>query len=132
MAQSIERYFHFLQSARGTRPSGKLWYPAADVYDAPDGWIVKVELAGVSAEDLEIEIQGNTLYIAGTRRDRTCSKGVSYRQMEITYSRFEKTLQFPDVIEGAKLEHDYSDGLLFIYLKKGGSETADKNYAASS
>jgi Molecular chaperone (small heat shock protein) len=125
MAESIERYFHFLQSSRGSRPSGKLWYPAADVYDTSDGWIVKVELAGVSAEDLEIEIHGRTLYIAGTRRDRTCTKGIAHRQMEITYSRFEKTLDFPDVIEGAKLEHDYMDGLLFIYLRKSGYGNAE-------
>ena len=131
MAESIERYFHFLASSKGSRPSGKLWYPAADVYDAPDGWIVKVELAGVSAEDLEIEIQGDTLYIAGIRRDKTCSgSGLSYRQMEITYSRFEKTLQFPDAIDGAKLEHDYADGLLFIYLKKVRSETTTTAAAA--
>lgn len=123
MAESIERYFHFLTATRGSRPSGKLWYPAADVYNTPDGWIVKIELAGVSAEDLEIEIEGNTLYIAGTRRDKMCRRdNVSYHQMEITYSRFEKTLRFPDVIEGAKLEHDYTDGLLFIYLKKSGNQ----------
>ena len=119
MAESINRYFQFLQSSRGARPSGKLWYPAADIYQTPEGWIVKVELAGVAAEDLEIEVEGNTLYIAGTRRDKTCRKGISYRQMEITYSRFEKTLQFPASIEGAKLEHNYENGLLFIYLKKG-------------
>jgi HSP20 family protein len=125
MAESIERYFHFLSSSKGSRPSGKLWYPAADVYDTPDGWIVKIELAGVSAEDLEIEIHGDTLYIAGIRRDKTCrADGIYYRQMEIVYNRFEKTLRFPDVIEGAKLEHDYTDGLLFIYLKKGETETA--------
>jgi HSP20 family protein len=118
MAKSINRYFHFLASSKNTKPSGKLWYPSADVYQTPDGWLVKVELAGVSAEDLEIDIQGNQLYIAGCRRDKTCAVGMSYQQMEITYSRFEKTLQFPASIEGAKLEHNYTDGLLLIYLKK--------------
>ncbi len=72
--ESINRYFHFLASAKDAKPSGKLWYPAADVYQTPEGWIVKVELAGVSAEDIEIEIQGNILYIAGTRRDRICAR----------------------------------------------------------
>jgi HSP20 family protein len=119
MAESINRYFQFLQSSSGARPSGKLWYPSADIYQTPEGWIVKIELAGVSAEDLEIEIQGNSLYIAGCRRDKTCRVGVSYHQMEITYSRFEKTLRFPASIEGAKIEHNYENGLLFIYLRKG-------------
>jgi len=118
MAESINRYFQFLSSSKGVRPSGRLWYPAADVYQTPEGWIVKIELAGVSAEDIEIDVQGDTLYIAGCRRDSTCRKGVSYQQMEITYSRFEKTLRFPASIEGAAVENNYTDGLLFIYLKK--------------
>lgn len=127
MAESINRYFHFLQSSRGVRPSGKLWYPAADVYQASDGWIVKIELAGVSAEDLEIDVQGDTLYIAGCRKDSTCTHGVAHHQMEITYSRFEKTLRFPASIEGAAIEHNYTDGLLYIYLKKHEEAQAASN-----
>jgi HSP20 family protein len=118
MAKSINRYFHFLASSKDTKPSGSLWYPSADVYQAPDGWVVKIELAGVSAEEIEIDIQGNQLYIAGCRRDKTCAVGMSFQQMEITYSRFEKTLEFPASIEGAKLEHNFTDGLLLIHLKK--------------
>ena len=97
-----------------------MWLPAADVFQTPEGWLVKVELAGVSAEDIEIEVQGNVLYIAGSRKDRSCAAtGFSYHQMEITYSSFEKTLTFPSVIEGAKVEHDFEDGLLIIQLRKG-------------
>jgi HSP20 family protein len=126
MAESINRYFHFLTSTKGTRPSDKLWYPAADVYRSPEGWVVIIELAGVSPEDIEIDIQGNTLYIAGCRRDKTCSKGVSYHQMEITYSRFEKTLRFPASIDGARIEHNFDNGLLIIRLRKGENiETAE-------
>ncbi|MBA3333991.1 MAG: Hsp20/alpha crystallin family protein [Acidobacteria bacterium] len=118
MAKSINRYFHFLASSKDTKPSGRLWYPSADVYQTPEGWVVKIELAGVSAEEIEIDIQGNQLYIAGCRRDKTCAVGMSFQQMEITYSRFEKTLEFPASIEGAKLEHNFTDGLLLIHLKK--------------
>ena len=117
MAKSINRYFQFLGSSNDAQPSGRLWYPAADVYQTPDGWLVKVELAGVSAEDIQIEIHGNVLHIAGCRKDKTCAAGVSYQQMEITYSHFEKSLDFPSSIEKAKLEHNYEDGLLMVYLK---------------
>lgn len=118
MAKSTNRYFQFLGSSKDVRPSARLWYPAADVYQTPEGWLVKIELAGVAAEDLEIEIEGTTLYVAGTRRDRTCTQGVSYQQMEITYSRFEKTLSFPVAIEGASIEHNFDNGLLIINLWK--------------
>ncbi len=124
MAKSTNRYFQFLGSSKDVRSSGRLWYPSADVYQTPDGWLVKVELAGVSAEDIEIEVQGNVLYIAGTRRDKSCAAGVSHHQMEITYSRFEKTLTFPDSIEGAHIEHNFDNGLLIIHLLKSGRTKA--------
>jgi HSP20 family protein len=117
MAKSMNRHFKFIGSSKDVR-SGQLWYPAADVYKTPEGWVVKVELAGVSAEDIEIDIQGNVLYIAGARKDRSCSAGATYHQMEITYSRFEKSLKFPVPIEGVKVEHQFEDGLLLIQLTK--------------
>ena len=117
MAKSTNRYFQFLGSSKNAQ-SGQLWYPAADVYQTSDGWVVKVELAGVSPEDIGIDIQGNVLSIAGCRKDRSCAAGVSYQQMEITYSNFEKTLRFPSTIEGAVVEHEFENGLLIITLKK--------------
>lgn len=95
------------------------WYPAADIYDAPDGWVVKVELAGISLGDFKIQVQGNKLYLSGNRRDKTCClEGVVPRQVEITYSRFERTLVFPEKIENMSIGYEYQDGLLYIYLKK--------------
>ena len=117
MAKSTNRHFQFLGSSKNVR-SGQLWFPAADVFQTPDGWLVKVELAGVSAEDVRIDVQGNVLYIAGSRKDRSCGGDYSYHQMEITYSSFEKTLKFPGSIEGATLEHNFENGLLLIRLKK--------------
>lgn len=89
------------------------------MYKTPEGWVVKVELAGVSVEDVAIDVQGNVLYIAGCRKDKSYAFGASYHQMEITYSSFEKTLKFPASIEGVKLDHMFENGLLIIRLKKG-------------
>ncbi len=118
MAKSTNRYFQFLGSSKNAQ-SGKLWYPAADVYKTPEGWVVKVELAGVSVEDVQIEVEGNVLYIAGCRKDKSYAFGASYHQMEITYSSFEKTLKFPASIEGVALDHMFENGLLIIRLRKG-------------
>jgi HSP20 family protein len=117
MAESVERYF-LLMGGRGSRPSrNRLWRPAADVYRTHDGWIVKLDLAGVNAEDLEIKIAGSSLRISGCRRDTVYGEGISYQQLEITYSRFERTFHFPCSIEGAHLARAYRDGLLILHLK---------------
>jgi len=120
MARSVERYLRMMPKARGIRCTEHFWYPAADVYRTSDGWVVKIELAGVAPDELEISIEGDTLRVAGSRRDETQSESVSYHQLEITYSRFEKTIRFPAAIEGALVEQRYKDGLLILYLQSAG------------
>ncbi|HEX8851906.1 MAG TPA: Hsp20/alpha crystallin family protein [Pyrinomonadaceae bacterium] len=117
MARSIERYLRMMPKARGVRCVEHFWYPAADVYKARDGWVVKVELAGVAPDELELSVEGDTLRIAGSRRDEVLNEAVSYHQLEITYSRFEKTIRFPCPIEGASVERRYKDGLLILRLQ---------------
>jgi HSP20 family protein len=111
------RQVAMLTVAHRVRPSGRLWNPPADVYRYNEGWIVKVDLAGICSDELEIELEESSLRIRGCRRDTLIKEGFTYQQMEITYSRFEKTIQFPCPIEEASLEHDYNDGLLIVNLR---------------
>jgi HSP20 family protein len=112
-----DRRFAMLPVDRQVRPSGRLWNPAADVYRTREGWIVKLDLAGVRVDELDIEIHDSTLRVGGSRRDTLYQEGFIYHQMEITYSRFEKSIQFPCSLHGASMRHDYRDGLLIISLR---------------
>jgi len=106
-----------IRADRQVIPSGRLWNPDADVYRAKEGWIVKVDLAGICSDELEIEVRDSLLSIRGCRRDTHYREGFVYQQMEITYSRFEKTIQFPSTIEGATVRQDYRDGFLIIDVR---------------
>jgi HSP20 family protein len=128
MAESVERYFRMMHVGRRVRPGARVWHPNADIYRTSDGWIVKVDLAGVSADDLQITIRGRTLSISGCRRDTFFDEGVVYHQLEITYSRFEKVLSFPCSIEGASILRDYRDGLLILHLR--GEEKCEESQNA--
>ena len=115
MGGNVDRFYRS-QHSGSSRPSGRLWSPAADVYRTSDGWIVKVDLAGIQSQDVEIKISGPMLHISGLRRDSFCGEGISHYQLEITYSRFLKTIQFPSSIEHASIARDYTDGLLILHL----------------
>ena len=116
--RNIDRDFSLIRTDRRVVPSGRLWNPAADVYRSSDGWIVKVDLAGICNDELEVEISGTLLSIRGCRKDTHIREGFTYHQMEITYSRFEKSIQFPAPIEGASIRQDYSDGFLIIDVRR--------------
>ena len=124
--ESFERYFRMIRDNRHSRPSGRLWCPAADVYRTADGWIVKVDLAGIKPSDVEVTIDTDVLRLSGSRRDGICGEGVSHYQLEITYSRFEKMIQFPRSIEHVTIERDYHDGLLILRLHEEQARAANR------
>ena len=117
MAESIERYMRLMPKANSVRCTTRLWYPPADVYRVRDGWVVKVELAGISLDEIEVVIEGSTLRINGSRRDSHHTETISFHQLEITYSRFEKTIRFPCPLAGESVETLYQDGLLILRLR---------------
>ena len=80
--------------------------------------MVKVDLAGVCMDELEVEIRDTILSIRGCRKDTHIRDGFTYHHMEITYSRFEKSIQFPAPIDGASIRRDYNDGFLIIDVRR--------------
>ena len=93
-----------------------VWHPAVDVYRAEHGWLVKVELAGVRAEDIQVRTAGRTLFVEGQRRDSVIREGHRSYSMEITYSRFERSIELPCDLEGARIDREYRDGMLLVHL----------------
>ena len=100
------------------------WSPPADVYRTPTGWIVKFDLAGVKESDLKVETNGSVLRVTGVRRDLFVERGYRHHSMEISYSRFERTLRLPCEADKAALRVEYSEGMLVIVLdsKEGSCE----------
>ncbi len=93
--------------------------PRADVYRTPSGWVVKFDLAGIKPQDIEIEAEGSVIRVAGVRRDQFIERGYRHHSMEISYSRFERTLHLPCVCEGASITTEYMDGLLIVTIVTG-------------
>jgi HSP20 family protein len=98
------------------RGSEAMWRPAADIYRTQTGWLVKFSLAGVKVEDIKINISGSNITIDGVRRDWQLEEGCSYYSMEISYSRFERTLEFPCTLDGARMDLESREGLLLVRL----------------
>ena len=114
--QSFERYFRSIQGSRDTRPSGRLWCPAADVYRTGNGWIVKVDLAGIEPGDVQVTLDDRVLRLSGSRRDGICGEGISHYQLEITYSRFERILKIPCDLSRTEIRSECRDGWFILHV----------------
>jgi HSP20 family protein len=93
------------------------WQPALDVYRAACGWILKFDLAGVRMEDVHVHIGKHSVTVNGVRRDSMLEEaGCCHYSMEISYSRFERTIELPDDLDTARFRLDYRDGILFVRI----------------
>jgi HSP20 family protein len=104
----------FLSSAAAPDPA---WRPKADVYRLPDGWLVKVELAGVEPDDVQVTTRGNMLRVQGTRHDARLHECLDCQRLEIEYSRFERVLELPGLSESASVGLSYRGGMLLIRIQ---------------
>jgi HSP20 family protein len=99
------------------------WQPNMDVYRTATGWLVKFELAGVRAEDIDLAVLGNRMTLRGVRRDTVLEssqkKGETcpvHHRMEIAYSKFERTVELPIDLKQANVTTEYRDGLLLVCI----------------
>jgi HSP20 family protein len=97
-------------------PHEAIWRPPTDVYATDDSVIVVVEIAGLSAGDYDVTLEGRTLTITGERRDP--AEKLAYQQMEIRHGRFRTDAHLPWALESAGHEATYADGFLKIVLPK--------------
>jgi HSP20 family protein len=94
----------------------ELWHPAADVYRTRWGWILKFELAGLRLDDIHVHLGRHALTVSGVRRDQVVEDGIYHYLMEISYNRFERTIELPTDLEQSRLRLDYRDGILFVRI----------------
>jgi len=97
---------------------GQEWQPAVDIYrSTAGGWILKFDLAGVRLNDVHVHASKRSVTVSGVRRDHMLEEaGCSHYSMEISYSRFQRTVELPEDIHSSRVTVDYRDGILFVRI----------------
>ncbi|GAB4458160.1 MAG: hypothetical protein Kow0070_11370 [Anaerolineales bacterium] len=98
------------------RVRANVWHPPTDVYETEDFFVVKMEIAGMRDEDLEVAVQGNLLMISGSRSDSLERK--AYHQMEIPFGKFSVGIELPARLNLDNASAEYKDGFLTIQFPK--------------
>ena len=107
-------------------PSGgsRFWQPSVDIHETEEAVLIKVELAGVKADDIQVSLtpDDRVLNISGTRREgQDAREGrVRSHHLEIYVGPFERAVALPS---GIRLNRDaikaaYKDGFLLVTLPK--------------
>lgn len=97
---------------------GQEWRPPTDVFETDDMTIIRMEIASVPKEHLNIEVHGSTLLISGKRVDTWRERRRMFHQMEIQYGTFSRQIVLSDSHAVNEAEAYYQDGLLEIRIPR--------------
>ena len=99
------------------RPANR-WMPRVDVFDKDDSLVVRTEVAGVAADDIEVTVEAGTLTIKGGRSFSAEEEKPNYHRKEIFEGSFERTILLPEGIDATAVTATSKDGVLEINIPK--------------
>jgi HSP20 family protein len=123
---SLERHFRELREAM-LHPSQHFnplqpaapWRPLMDIHETPDAIAVKIELAGMREEDIEISLYPNALVVTGRREDDfDHDETICYHEAQVRYGPFRADVLLGVPIRQEAAEATYQNGFLRILLPK--------------
>jgi HSP20 family protein len=101
---------------------GAGWSPLVDIEERDDAYVLEAELPGVKREDVNIEVVGNELAIAGEIKEKE-RKGAVRKRTRRT-GHFEYRVRLPDQVDASKIDASLDQGVLAVRVPK--SERAQR------
>jgi HSP20 family protein len=98
------------------------WVPAVDVFDTQDAVVLKAELPGMKADDIQIEVDDNVLTIKGERTFDEKIDDERYYRVERRYGAFQRSLALPQGVKADEIQAAYEDGVLQVTVPKAEAE----------
>jgi HSP20 family protein len=92
--------------------------PALNVSETEEAYEVSVELPGMKAEEVEVELKEGNLWISGEKKEEKEEKGKAYHRMERRHGEFRRMIRLPGTVDEGKVEAKFADGVLTIHVPK--------------
>lgn len=100
------------------RTGNDAWAPAVNISETAKEYLVKVELPGVTKEQVKVEVQNGILTLAGERKFDHEDKDERHHRVELAFGAYSRSFVLPDDVLEEKISADYKDGILTVRLPK--------------
>jgi HSP20 family protein len=97
-------------------PTG--WRPAVDLFEEPDRYLLRADLPGVAATDVDVQVEDGHLVLRGERRMDAAVQRESYLRVERPYGRFRTRIALPSSVDRDRIQARHRNGVLEVALPK--------------
>lgn len=115
MRRQLDRLFDELGH---TQPVATLWRPAIELKEDDDQIVLRVELPGMAAKDLDVQVTREAVVISGEHRHEQQTEEKGVMKSEFRYGQFRRVVPLPAAVQNDKVAAEYKDGILSLTLPK--------------
>lgn len=94
------------------------WKPAVEIKDTEDNVILRAEIPGVEAKDLDIRVTREAVAIAGENRYEKKASERGYFRTEFRYGKFQRVIALPVAVQNDQVQAEFKNGILTLTLPK--------------
>jgi len=98
--------------------SASAFVPPVDIYEDEHKIVLKLEVPGLKQEDLDIQIENNTLTVRGERKFEKEEKEENFHRIERRYGSFFRSFSVPNTVNSEGVRASYDAGVLRLELEK--------------
>ncbi len=100
------------------RKSDTDWTPAIEIQDRENSLILRAEIPGVEAKDIDIQVAREAVSIAGEHRYEKKTEEKGFFRSELRYGSFQRTIPLSVAVENTQVQAEFKDGILQLTLPK--------------
>lgn len=104
----------------------KTFAPSTDLTEKENAFEIRMDVPGLEAKDINVQVHGNTVTISGERKEEKEEKGKTYHRIERRSGSFSRTLALPCEVNEDEVAAEYVQGVLTLTLPKCDTAKAKK------
>ncbi len=121
LQKEMNRLFDNL-APRTTDRLGSAFVPAAEMKETPEAIHLKLEVPGMDASDIDIQVSAEAVSISGERKEETKTEARGMTRSEFRYGSFRRVIPLPTRVQNTQVKAEYKDGILHLTLPKAEEE----------
>lgn len=96
--------------------------PAAEMSETPEAVELKLEIPGMDAKDIDIQVAAESIAITGDRQSEIKTETDGMTRSEFRYGSFRRVIPLPARVKNTEVNAEYKDGILHLTLPKAEEE----------
>ncbi|PLZ91043.1 Hsp20/alpha crystallin family protein [Fischerella thermalis] len=122
LQRQMNRLFDELMPTVRETANGITFVPPAEMEETPDAIHLKLEVPGMDAKDLDVQVSADSVSIMGERKSETKTEEKGMTRTEFRYGKFQRLIPLPARVQNTNVQAEYKDGILKLTLPKAEEE----------